>query len=235
MQLLVLAGGFGTRLHSVVPNVPKALAPISGAPFLRLQIENWRSQGLSDFVFLLHHQSELIISFLLAEKNGILKDCNVSWIVELVPMDTGGALCHAIKHLNIKENFLLINADTWLSCGIKEMMKVNSPSIGVVKVMNSSRYGSVNFDYSRRILAFHEKSSKDEPGWINAGIGHFHANLFTNWNQKPYSLEKKKYPEWVAQKILKAVPLDCEFIDMGIPEDYERLNQWIKSGRVESL
>ncbi len=64
MNLLVLAGGFGTRLQSVVSQVPKALAPVVGVPFLHLQIEHWKSQGIRSFGFLLHHQAELIIGFL---------------------------------------------------------------------------------------------------------------------------------------------------------------------------
>ena len=63
-RMLVLAGGFGTRLQSVLANVPKALAPIGDTTFLHLQIEHWIAQGLRSFVFLLHHQAEQIITFL---------------------------------------------------------------------------------------------------------------------------------------------------------------------------
>ena len=65
MRLLVLAGGFGTRLKSVVNNVPKALAPVGSVPFLQLQIEHWYAQGIREFCFLLHHQADKIFTFLL--------------------------------------------------------------------------------------------------------------------------------------------------------------------------
>ena len=63
MKLLVLAGGFGTRLHSVVAEVPKALAPIGSVPFLQLQIDHWKTQGINSFVFLLHHDQIVFFAF----------------------------------------------------------------------------------------------------------------------------------------------------------------------------
>jgi D-glycero-alpha-D-manno-heptose 1-phosphate guanylyltransferase len=97
MKLLVLAGGFGTRLKTAVADVPKALAPVGGVPFLQLQIEHWLAQGLREFTFLLHHQADQIIAFLQAQQNGLLRDCQVDWLIEPVPMNTGGALAHAVK------------------------------------------------------------------------------------------------------------------------------------------
>ena len=62
--MFVLAGGYGTRLLGAVSDVPKPMAPINGVPFLKLQLDNWIQQGQNSFVFLLHHQAELIITFL---------------------------------------------------------------------------------------------------------------------------------------------------------------------------
>ena len=235
MKLMVLAGGFGTRLKSVVSDVPKALAPIGDKSFLHLQLEHWRRQGLQDFVFLLHHQANLIINFINSEKNGLLKDCKAQWVVEPIPMDTGGALAYAITQLKITGDFLVTNADTWLGSGIKEVWQTTAPAMAVIKVANADRYGCVEFDKNNEITAFHEKSSNNVAGWINAGLGHFHSDLFTQWDQNPFSLEKEKYPEWVRTSALKAVPLDCDFIDIGIPDDYYRLNSWIKSKKEGCL
>src|ERR1017187_6530825 len=113
MKLLVLAGGFGTRLKSVVSEVPKALAPVGDVPFLHLQFEHWKNQGVTSFVFLLHHRADHIIDFINGEQYGLLKNCAVQWIIEPTPMDTGGAIAYAIQQLNIRGNFLVTNADTW--------------------------------------------------------------------------------------------------------------------------
>ena len=117
MTLMVLAGGFGTRLQTAVADVPKALAPIGDVPFLQLQLDHWLAQGLRGFTFLLHHQADQIIAFLQAHRFGLLKDCQVNWLIEPVPMDTGGAIAHAVKTLDLKDEFLVTNADTWLGGG----------------------------------------------------------------------------------------------------------------------
>ena len=112
MKLLVLAGGFGTRLQSVVAEVPKALAPVGKVPFLQLQIDHWKTQGINSFIFLLHHQADLVISFLQKEKkSGVLTGCEVFWLVEPMPMDTGGAVAHAVEQLQLTGNFLVTNAE----------------------------------------------------------------------------------------------------------------------------
>ena len=97
MMLLVLAGGFGTRLQSVVTEVPKALAPVGDVPFLKLQIEHWKKQGITSFIFLLHHQADLIVNFLKIQQASLLNECEIHWVIEPRPMDTGGAVAYAVK------------------------------------------------------------------------------------------------------------------------------------------
>jgi D-glycero-alpha-D-manno-heptose 1-phosphate guanylyltransferase len=235
MKLLVLAGGFGTRLKSVVTDVPKALAPVGGVTFLYLQIEHWVSQGINSFVFLLHHQADLIVDFIKIEKDGLFKGCDVQWIIEPTPMDTGGALAHAIQQLNISGDFMVSNADTWLGAGISEVRQENSPSIAVLNVPDASRYGSVKFNEGGIITAFIEKSDLVGGGWINAGLSHLHTDLFKDWDRQPFSLERDKFPLWVSQGILKAVPLEFSFIDIGIPDDYFRFCRWIELKKVGML
>ncbi len=235
MKLLVLAGGFGTRLQSVVSAVPKALAPVGGVPFLHLQLEHWINQGLRSFVFLLHHQSELVIEFLETEKQDLLKSCEVEWLVEPVPMGTGGALAHAVEQLGLREDFLVTNADTWLGSGIEAMRGAVSPAIAVVQVPDAGRYGSVQFDNEKIVHAFKEKSANMGAGWINAGLCRLDPALFASREHEPFSLEQISFPAWVADGILKAVPLQADFIDIGVPDDYFRFCRWIESQKARTL
>lgn len=229
MKLLVLAGGFGTRLKTAVPDLPKALAPVGEVPFLQIQIEHWIKQGIQDFTFLLHHQSDLIVSYLKKEKNGILKNCDVSWVIEPTPMNTGGAVAYAVREMNLTGNFLLTNADTWLGIGIQEIMLSSPPSIAVVSLKVANRYGQVNFDSERRVIEFTEKSQQNLDGWINAGLYLLDANLFNNWNGLPYSLERNFFKSLIDIKNLKAIPLQTDFIDIGIPTDYYEFCRRFKS------
>ncbi len=235
MKLLVLSGGFGTRLKSAVDEVPKALAPVGRFPFLRLQIEHWINQGIRNFCFLLHHQAELITEFLNLEKSYLLKDCDIDWLIESVPMDTGGAIANAVRARNIKGSFLATNADTWLGNGMYELRKNMSPSIAVIHLQDISRYGQVEFSKELRVNRFIEKTGERTSGWINAGIFHLDSSLFEGWKGQPFSLERELLPELVKCRILKAVPLETNFIDIGIPVDYHRFCKWIKNGRNTPL
>ncbi|APW44194.1 sugar phosphate nucleotidyltransferase [Rhodoferax saidenbachensis] len=235
IKLLVLAGGFGTRLRSVVSDVPKALAPVNGVPFLRFQIENWVNQGLTSFVFLLHHQAQLVIDFLKSEKQDLFRNCEVNWIVESSPMGTGGAIANAVSVMNISGNFMVTNADTWLGTGIQALAQAESPAMAVVGVEDVRRYGGVLFDSGHVVSRFVEKSGLAQPGWINAGLYHLDVTLFRAWNQEPFSLETKSLFAWGANGILKAEPIETDFIDIGIPDDYFRFCRWMESQRASIL
>lgn len=222
MKLLILAGGFGTRLKPSLNNIPKALAPIGDTPFLMLQIKHWVAQGLRDFTFLLHHQADQIIDFLVSQKFKILSGCRVNWLVEPIPMDTGGAIAFAVNKYNLKVDFLSTNADTWLDGGIKELMHSSSPTIGVVKLPDVGRYGQVYLDKNNYVTAFVEKGLDLSSGWINAGINRLSPKLFKDWNGKPFSLERDLFVRLVKIQMLKALPLQNNFTDIGVPEDYQK-------------
>jgi hypothetical protein len=90
--LLVLAGGFGTRLRTAIGDVPKPLAPVGDAPFLKYLVERWVEQGARRFVFLLHHHADQMIAFVEGERrHGALRQCDASWVVETTALGTGGS------------------------------------------------------------------------------------------------------------------------------------------------
>ena len=97
MHLLILAGGFGTRIRETIGGLPKILAPIYDTTFLKLQLDNWERQGFKNFLFLLHHQSSLIISSIKNYQNQNFRDCKIEYIIENEPLDTGGAVINAVK------------------------------------------------------------------------------------------------------------------------------------------
>ena len=231
LRMLILAGGFGTRLRSEVGSVPKALAPIGAISFLQLQLEHWYVQGVRDFIFLLHHQASLIVSFLKAQCKNNYYDCNVKWLIEQFPMDTGGAVANAVRQLNLEGDFLVVNADTWLGSGLVEINSIPAPAIAVTQLPDVSRYGSVIFNTDGRITQFVEKSPILSIGWINAGLYRLAANTFYDWDGQPFSLEKDLFAEMVRVGSLQALSLDTDFVDIGVPDDYRRFIAWIESER----
>jgi D-glycero-alpha-D-manno-heptose 1-phosphate guanylyltransferase len=231
VRLLVLSGGFGTRLKTTVADVPKALVPVGDVPFLQLQLEHWLAQGLFEFTFLLHHQADQIIAFLNSHQAGILKNCQIDWLIEPMPMDTGGAVAHAVRGMDLTGDFLIANADTWLGGGMQELIQATSPTIAVLQLADVSRYGQVLFDQDAHITSFSEKNSQSESGWINAGLCHLDAGLFKDWDGNPFSLERKLFVELVKNRSLRAIPLQTDFIDIGVPDDYHRFCRWVEAGR----
>lgn len=229
--MLVLAGGFGTRLQSMLPSTPKALAPVAGTPFLELQLNSWIAQGLNSFVFLLHHQADQIINFLDGVDQGLLKNCEVVSVIEPTPLGTGGAVAYAVRELGLQNDFLVTNADTWLGSGVGDMTTSCAPAIAVVQIEDSSRFGQVQFDDNFRVTAFKEKSDLGSPGWINAGLCRLSAEQFRNWKGGEFSLENVIFQELALQGKLRAVPIKTDFIDIGIPRDYQRFCQWIDLSR----
>jgi len=229
MKMLVLAGGFGTRLRSAIANVPKALAPIGDVPFLHLQIEHWITQGLNSFAFLLHHQADQIIEFLKSEQHGLLRHCEVEWLLEPEPMGTGGAVAYAVQKLHLSGSFLVSNADTWLGAGVDKLRKAAAPAMAVVMVSDAGRYGRVQLDDQDNITAFQEKSISGGAGCINAGLCHLDARFFAGWNQEPFSLEQVSFPAMAASGVLKAIVLNTDFIDIGIPGDYQKFCIWSRN------
>ena len=108
---------------------------------------------------------------------------------------------------------------------------MNPPAIGLVYVDDTSRYGRVNWQ-GQRVQRFHEKEPNIGPGWINVGVYLLRASDFQDWVRQPFSLEQDLLPKWAQQEGLQARPLDTEFIDIGVPEDYHRFCEWYQSGKL---
>lgn len=234
-RLLVLAGGFGTRLRSAVADVPKPLAPVAGRPYLQYLGENWMAQGVTSITFLLHYQAEVMTAFLKQQRqDGPLKGCAVDVVVEPRPMGTGGAIANALQKLGIKGDFLVANADTWLGNGIQALASATAPAMATIKVVDTGRYGNLSIR-DGKVKGFREKQESRGRGWINAGLYHLNSDLFAAWDGSPYSIERDVFPGLSQSGHLSAVALNTDFIDIGIPEDYFRFCRWIESGRKGSL
>jgi len=235
-KLLILAGGFGSRLKTAVSNVPKPLAPVLGKPFLEYLIKHYISQGVDDFVFLLHYDYEKILSLLSQmKKDGYLDGIKVKSVVEMKPLGTGGSILNAVEELNLNTPFLATNADTWLGSGILDMDVKDGNSLLAVKVKNSSRYGTLVTE-GDHIVKFQEKSDSIGPGWISAGLYQLDPKIFKSLSgTKTFSLEKLIFPKLVSKASLRVVKLNTDFIDIGVPEDYFRFCRWIEKDKTGEL
>ena len=229
--VLILAGGLGTRLKSVVHDRPKALAQSAGVPFLEIQLQWLSHHGFKNIVLLTGHKSNQIASYI---GENTTSNLTVKIVCEQAPLGTGGAVINALKELTLSEEFVLVNGDSIAEVNLKKFCKVHCAGDTAAMVIcyqeDASRYGTVNFDQDNKIVSFHEKTANSKSGWINSGIYYFPTNWFDHVAKiKPISLEKDMIPQWLNEGRNLSVFCDLgRFIDIGTPESYIQFNKEVQ-------
>ena len=221
--LIILAGGFGTRLKSVFSG-PKPLAPVNNYPFLGYLINHYSSLGFREIVLSTYYQSDSIKNFIQSE----FPNKNISIIQEPKPLGTGGALKYICQLMNLKF-FFATNGDTYIDINSNtlNLFKKTETAIVVTKVPNNDRYGEVIFDGSFNVKSFNEKEniSRSTDIFINAGFYFFEKGIIESMpTQINFSIEKF-FDEIVKSLKIKCIQHDGHFIDIGIPEDYLKASE----------
>ena len=218
---VILAGGLGTRLSSVLNDVPKCLAPIGDSTFLEYQMEHLHKSGVTSFVLSLGFHAKKVIDYVGSLQN----EYNISYVVEDKPLLTGGAIKLAFLSSRLSEA-LVINGDTIVSGDLSEMLTPLSEglrcSMGLCKVSNRLRYGGVEIDDDSFVTSFGEKKNASA-GLINAGIYRVNHEAFSGILDDKFSFELEILPRLVNMRQLCSRVLNGSFIDMGVPDDYKKL------------
>ena len=224
MEAIILAGGFGTRLQKVVHDVPKPMAPVADRPFLTYLLDQLVRQGCTHVILAVGYKKEVIQNFFGANYKGI----PLSYSIEEKPLLTGGALKKALD-LATEDAVLVLNGDTFFGVDFSKMMDFHyrthsDATLAVKELHDFSRYGTVHFDDDYRITRFVEKKACQE-GFINGGVYVLNRTLFGDIPQDKFMMEKDFLEKYVESKMFSAFPCDGYFIDIGIPEDYEKANK----------
>jgi D-glycero-alpha-D-manno-heptose 1-phosphate guanylyltransferase len=227
-EAIVLAGGFGTRLAHVVPDVCKPMAPVAGRPFLRFIMDQLAAAGIERVVVADGYRREQIENFFGNHYRGM----DIIYSPEARPLFTGGAVKQALARCEGEWAFVL-NGDTWLDLDFASMetaaeaAPANAEAVIAVKRMrNFERYGTVDVADDGTIAAFHEKKPCIE-GLINAGVYLVRRHALDNMPAK-FSLETDFFEQVVERESLRAYECSGGFIDIGVPEDYERAQKMLK-------
>lgn len=226
MQAIILAGGFGTRLKTLVSEVPKPLAPIAGKPFLYWLIQYLQNQGVKKYIFSLGYMHEMVKDFLSKEFPNIEFNC----VIENEPLGTGGAIKLALNYVH-DEQIIVLNGDTFFNLNLKDFtesfQQQNADcSIALTPMQNFDRYGSVTLNQDNLITQFNEKRYC-ENGLINTGIIAFKKSVFqdkTKHLPKNFSFEKDFLEPNVQFLKVTGYIAAQYFIDIGVPEDYYKAN-----------
>ena len=223
MEAIILAGGLGTRLKDAVPLLPKSLAPVNGRPFIGYILDYLQTQGITKFIFALGYKSAMIESFLKTD----YPELRYAISFEDEPLGTGGAIAKAM-HLAKSEMVFVTNGDTLYKASLHPLvaqMQGHSCSacLCLKPMQHFSRYGTVEINEAGLLTSFNEKQyCKD--GLINGGIYLINKSRFltTIGASVKFSFEEQFLLPAVKQNALCGVIDNGYFIDIGIPEDFER-------------
>jgi D-glycero-alpha-D-manno-heptose 1-phosphate guanylyltransferase len=222
MHAIILAGGFGTRLKSVVSDVPKPLAPIGGRPFLALLIDVLAKNGVTGITLSVHHQWEKIRDYFVANPPPM----PIGYAVEEKPLGTGGAMAYALKTYRSDAPVLVLNGDSFVRVDYPALFaqhKARNSRLTIVlrEVPDTGRYGRV--EVKDGIITSFGDGGAGEKGLINAGVYVMHPQLFAEPGlPEAFSFEKDFIPPRLANLKPRSFRADDYFIDIGIPEDYAR-------------
>jgi len=222
-QALILCGGLGSRLGSLTASTPKPLLPVAGRPFLDVLLFELGRHGIRDVVLLAAFEAPKIAAY--AEDNPVAARFGMTLTVTIEPdrAGTAGALHHA-RSL-VQGDFLMMNGDSWLAFDLNSLPEI--PSGGGCDAMltlrllpDASRSGVVTLE-GNKVTSFQERPQGPGPGLVNAGIYRFSERIFDALPATG-SLERDVLPLLSAQGKVQGVVREGYFIDIGVPETYER-------------
>ncbi len=219
-----MAGGFGTRLQSVVSDVPKPMADINGKPFLYYILKDLHKKGFSSVILSVGYRAEKIKNYF----NHSFENISLQYSEEKTPLGTGGAIKKALSFVKA-DDFFIINGDTFFDIPYHDIFQYhiqnNSTFTIVLKAIeNNNRYGSVIFDASNKVIEFKEKHLINK-GFINGGIylaNRDFLNEALNSFPDKFSFEKDFMEKEYKNHEFKVFLHEGYFIDIGIPTDYAK-------------
>ena len=225
-KAIILAGGLGTRLRSIVSDRPKVMAQVAGRPFLEHLVLSLQSFGITHVLFSVGYLRQVIIDYF---QDGQAWGLSFDYSIEEAPLGTGGALRQCLPWIS-HDPVLVLNGDSY--CGVNltdygswyhETERVGA--LVLTKVSHAERFGQVEWTPEYGISGFHEKTSMKGPRWINAGVYLFSPRfIFQIPKGERVSLERDVLPKWVGHG-LWGFPSVAPFVDLGTPEGYEDMQK----------
>lgn len=220
-ESIILAGGFGTRLQSIVPYLPKPMAPVGGRPFLEILINHLAKNKIEKVVLALGYRADCIKDFF--TKNAP-QGISVGYSIESEPLGTGGCVKKALSEIEGDE-FIVINGDTFFDIDYRKLAECHERAgadvtIALKRLHDCSRYGSVVVDDSWKVAGFREKMNCTGC-LINGGVYMASKRLLASLPVK-FSFEKDLLEKHYDDMNFYGCQFDGYFVDIGIPEDYAK-------------
>jgi NDP-sugar pyrophosphorylase family protein len=220
VDIVVLAGGLGTRLDGLLTGVPKIMAPIAGRPFLEYLLGWLIEQGAARVILGLGHRAKPVLDYLEAHSFSPLE---VLTVVEPRPLGTAGALGFASSYLR-SDPVMVMNGDTFVEADLSAFLASHrnagtAASVLSVKVNDPHRYGRIELDSSSRIARFEEKrSTATAPSWVNAGVYLFNRTILERIVKLKHGSIERDVLEAQPPGSVHACRTEGRFLDIGTPE-----------------
>ena len=217
-DVIILCGGFGTRLQSVVSDRPKPMAEIHGRPFVSLLVEHFLRHGARRFIFSTGHFGDMIEDWFLRHRGAY----ETLFVRDPVPLGTGGALAHAMPLLR-SNPFLVLNGDSFCEIDPERLLRFHTrkragATIAVTHDDTREDTGMVALGEGDRVVSMVEKPRTRTANYHNAGVYLFDRAVSRLFPDRPaWSLERDLFPQLVTQQLygfVTASPLH----DIGTPE-----------------
>lgn len=229
MEVIILAGGLGTRLRSEVADVPKCMAPVAGKPFLEYLLDylDTESFGVSKVVLSVGYLRDVIMDWV--DKNKERYSFGFDYAIEEEPAGTGGGIRMALSRCQ-SETPVIMNGDTFFKIDLKRLVELHrrfNPVISVAlkPMVEFDRYGRVSVADESHVVERFEEKTYCESGLINGGVYAVNRPELLAWMDKlPYkfSFEKDILEAKVAENRICGFEFRDYFIDIGVPEDYRK-------------
>jgi D-glycero-alpha-D-manno-heptose 1-phosphate guanylyltransferase len=234
MEMIVLCGGFGTRLGPLTQNAPKPLLPLGGSPFLLRLLSQWKHEGVQRFILSAHFCADQIHQF----SKTYAQDFDLSVIVEDKPLGTGGAIRYATTQVQ-SDTLLVSNGDSYTNQPVPPVIEAHKKrgveftmvAVKAEKVLGGAeKKGQIDIGSQGELLGFSTQESAT--GWINAGLYVFNRQTILSWPTGPCSFEKELLTSSRRPKTY-VFPSQGSLLDIGTPECYHTYDQQL--GPIENL
>ncbi len=223
-EAIILAGGFGTRLQSIVFDLPKPMAPVNDRPFLDYQLLYLKHYGVKRVIISIGYLHDKITAHYQNNFEGI----EIVYAPEKAPLGTGGGIRLALEMCNSR-SVLVLNGDSFFDINLNSFCSQHSTymsdcSLALRKVEDAARYGTIKQGSNNSIASFKEKTGEAAPGLINAGIYILNKEVYLQKTKpdKSFSIEKDFFEKRISELNISGFTYQGYFIDIGIPEDYEK-------------
>jgi D-glycero-alpha-D-manno-heptose 1-phosphate guanylyltransferase len=234
IEAIILAGGYGTRLRSVVPG-PKVLAPVCGRPFVSFILDQLCNAGLRRVIVSTGYMADTVSNVIGSRYLGL----QIVYSREDAALGTGGGARLAAERAT-SDNVLVLNGDSFCRVDMPALLvqqgrNPGSVLLAVTHVGDASRYGAVELGEGDRVARFSEKSRIASSGWINAGLYVIPRSLLLSMPQAvSFSMERDAIPKWVESGD-RVYGFRCPgpFIDIGTPESLRAATGFFSDCRHE--